>query len=42
MPPWPWYILLIELLAVVLVMLLYLPFAWSNQRFLEHQDSPQI
>jgi hypothetical integral membrane protein (TIGR02206 family) len=26
MPPWPWYILVIELMAVVLVTLLYLPF----------------
>jgi hypothetical integral membrane protein (TIGR02206 family) len=33
MPPWPWYILFIELLGVVLVTLLYLPFARSNQCF---------
>ncbi len=34
MPPWPWYILVIELLAVVLVVLLYLPFArTSSNRF---------
>ena len=26
LPPWPWYIAVIELLAVVLVCLLYLPF----------------
>jgi hypothetical integral membrane protein (TIGR02206 family) len=32
MPPWPWYVLVIELLAVALVTLLYLPFAWSKPK----------
>ena len=34
MPPWPWYILVIELMAVLLVTLLYLPFVRLNTNIL--------
>jgi hypothetical integral membrane protein (TIGR02206 family) len=32
MPPWPWYILWAEALAVVIFLLLYLPFALKDRR----------
>jgi uncharacterized membrane protein YwaF len=30
--PWPWYLLAGELIAVLLVLLLYLPFALADRR----------
>mgnify|MGYP001154523794 FL=1 len=39
LPPWPWYILIIELIAVACILLLYLPFAVKNGR---SQRSKQI
>ncbi|MFV9506233.1 MAG: TIGR02206 family membrane protein [Oscillochloridaceae bacterium umkhey_bin13] len=30
--PWPWYILVVQLIALVLFVLLYLPYAWRDRR----------
>jgi hypothetical integral membrane protein (TIGR02206 family) len=41
LPPWPWYILWMEVLAIVLMLLLYLPYAIKDWRGARVQPSLQ-
>jgi hypothetical integral membrane protein (TIGR02206 family) len=36
--PWPWYILQVELIAVTLLTLLYLPYAWKDHQAARESD----